>query len=263
MNIVSYPNAKINIGLQIIGRRDDGFHNIETVFAPLDLCDILEIVEEDFLKIQHYGISYALPENSSTEDLCIKAYNLLKKDFDIPPVGIYLYKKIPVGAGLGGGSSDAAFTLKTLNTLFSLGLDEKHLIHYASKLGSDCPFFINNRPALGEGKGDILSPIESKTLNDIFGDNAKYKIVLKTSSISISTAEAYKGVKAGNPQKSLKELVCAPIDEWKYNIHNDFETSIFARFPALNEEKEKLYADGALFALMSGSGSSIYGIFKK
>ena len=263
MNIVSYPNAKINVGLRIVGRREDGFHNIETVFVPVNLCDILEIVEEKSLHIRHYGLQYSLPGNSASEDLCIKAYNLLKNDFDIPPVGIYLYKKIPVGAGLGGGSSDAAFTLKTLNNLFSLGLDECQLAVYASKLGSDCPFFIYNRPMLGEGKGDVLSPIESKTMNEIYGENAKYRIEVRTSPIFVSTAEAYRGVKISKDGKSLKELISAPVSQWNINIPNDFESSVFAKFPALKEEKEKLYADGAVFALMSGSGSSVYGIFEK
>lgn len=263
MNIVSYPNAKVNLGLRIIEKRGDGFHNLETLFVPVnDFTDILEVVESKSLYIKHYGLSYSLPENKLENDLCIKAYKLLREDFDIPPVGIYLYKKIPVGAGLGGGSADAAFTLKTLNSLYKLNLTEESLAGYAAKLGSDCPFFIYNRPMFGEGKGEILSEFSASWVSELFGKDAKYRIELRCSSIAVSTAEAYHGIIPCTEGRGLRSLLEEPVSSWKGKVLNDFEEGVFAKHPSLLAEKEKLYAEGAEFALMSGSGSAVYGIFR-
>lgn len=264
MNIVSYPNAKINLGLRVIEKRNDGFHNLETLFVPVyDFTDILEIVESKSLYIKHYGLPYSLPENDSEKDLCIRAYKLLNEDFGIPPVGIHLYKKIPVGAGLGGGSADAAFTLKTLNSLFRLNLSNESLAAYAARLGSDCPFFIYNKPMFGEGKGEILSVFEAPWVSDFAGKEAKYRIELRCSSINVSTAEAYGGIRPSTEGRGLRKLLEEPVSSWKGKVLNDFETSVFAKYPSLAQEKEKLYSEGALFSLMSGSGSTVYGIFEK
>ncbi|MBQ1219189.1 MAG: 4-(cytidine 5'-diphospho)-2-C-methyl-D-erythritol kinase, partial [Bacteroidales bacterium] len=182
--MILYPNAKINIGLNVIEKRVDGFHNLETLFYPVEAYDILEIVESDSLKMFQYGIDYP---GEVMDNLCVRAYNLLKSEYNIPPVEIHLYKRIPVGAGLGGGSSDAAFTLKGLNDLFNLSIPDKKLWEYASMLGSDCPFFIYNKPMLGTGRGEILSEVEITDLSD-------YRIELVYPPYFVSTADAYRGI---------------------------------------------------------------------
>lgn len=263
MNIVTYPNAKVNLGLRIIEKRADGFHNLETLFVPAGLCDILEIVTSDKFSINHHGLEYSLPNSNPQEDLCARAYNILKQEYDLPPVEIHLYKKIPVGAGLGGGSADAAFTLKSLNTLFKLGLSDESLASYAAKLGSDCPFFVYNKPMFGEGRGEILTPFQAPWIDDLFGDKARYTIETRTFPIHVSTAEAYRGIRPSFEGRGLRDLLNNPIEEWRGIILNDFEESVFSKYPQLAEEKQKLYDQGAIFALMSGSGSSIFGIFPK
>lgn len=264
MNIVVYPNAKVNIGLRIIGKREDGFHNLETLFVPIKSKDILEIVESKSLSMNYYGIPYTLPDNSLEKELCIKAYRLLQKDFGIPEVGIYLHKNIPIGAGLGGGSSDAAFTLKALNSLFKLGLTEDRLVQYASRLGSDCPFFIYNRPMFGEGRGNILTPFEADWLSSLFGANPIYAIKVVTPSVSISTAEAYSGVIPDPSGKGLRSILTnTPIIQWRGKVINDFEYSIFANHPEIAQAKEQLYSQGAVYAAMSGSGSAVFGLFHR
>ncbi len=261
MNIVTYPNAKINIGLRITEKRSDGFHNLETLFLPIPLSDILEIVTSNTLSITHYGATYSLPDGDINNDLCIKAYNLLKRDFDIPPVAFHLYKRIPVGSGLGGGSSNAAFTIKGLNTLFSLGISKEKMANYASKLGSDTPFFIYNRAMYGEGRGEILSECNLPLIKEIVGNKEKYEIKITSPGIHVSTAEAYSEIEPykGTP---LNQLLSLPIDKWRDNIVNDFEKTIFKKHPLLEEIKNDYYRDGALYSAMSGSGSSVYAIFK-
>lgn len=261
MNIVSYPNAKVNLGLRIIEKRPDGFHNLETLFVPTGLCDILEIVTSNIFSIKHYGLTYSLPDANPEEDLCVKAYRMLQREFDLPPVEIHLYKKIPVGAGLGGGSADAAFTLKSLNSLFKLNLTDDALASYAARLGSDCPFFVYNKPMFGEGRGEILTPYEAPWIDDLFGEKPRYKIETRTFPIHVSTAEAYRGVRPSLQGRGLKDLLSLPIEQWNGVIVNDFEESVFAKYPQLAQQKQRLYDEGALFALMSGSGSSIFGIF--
>ena len=259
--MLSYPNAKINIGLNVLEKRPDGFHNLETVFYPVPDSDILEITESSFLKMHRYGIEYP---GDPEDNLCMKAYGLLKEDFGIPPVEIHLYKRLPVGAGLGGGSSDAAFTLKMLNEMFGLELTREQLMDYAGRLGSDCPFFIYNKPMLGRGRGEILTPVPENILEG-------YEIRLVFPPYFISTKQAYGGVTPRNVRKErgeqinetpLSSLVRRPVEEWKDLIGNDFEKHIFAAMPELGSLKEELYGQGAAYASMSGSGSALFGIFK-
>ncbi|MBO8429526.1 MAG: 4-(cytidine 5'-diphospho)-2-C-methyl-D-erythritol kinase [Bacteroidetes bacterium] len=255
--MILYPNAKINIGLRILSKREDGFHDIETLFYPVELADILEIVESAELTLNEYGIQ--IPGKPG-ENICIRAYNLVKEDFDIPPVEISLFKNIPAGAGLGGGSSDGAHTILLLDKLFNLNLTHKQKRLYASRLGSDCPFFIENLPMIGSGRGDILEPFPL--------DLSLYTIKVVTPPCFVSTAEAYRTVvprdkKEGCDRRSLGELLHYPVEQWKDFIVNDFEENVFKKFPQLAEYKEQLYRDGALYASMSGSGSSLFGIFSK
>jgi len=250
--MILFPNAKINIGLNIVEKRADGFHNIETVFCPIGLSDVLEIVQSEEFGVQSSGIE--IPDNAEN-NLCVKAYHLIKKDYDLPPVKIHLHKIIPIGAGLGGGSSDAAFFIKAIDELFELNLawGEKH--HYARQLGSDCSFFITNRPAFADGRGDNLETIKLSLRG--------YFILLIKPQIHISTAEAYSGVKPKKPGQSLEKLISElPITQWKQHIHNDFENSVFKNYPEIKTIKKNLYECGAIYASMSGSGSSVYGIFR-
>lgn len=249
--MVNFPNAKINIGLNIIEKRSDGFHNIESIFYPIQCCDVLEILPSKTTNFKSSGIE--IP-GSTDGNLCLKAYNLLKVDFDILPVDIHLLKAIPIGAGLGGGSADGAFTLKLLNEINKLNLSTFQLENYAKKLGSDCAFFIENIPKYCFGKGDEFEEIEL----DLSG---KY-LVLINPNIHISTAEAYAGIIPKKPEKSIRELVKKPITDWKDSIENDFEKSLFPKYPILEEIKQKLYRLGAEYASMTGSGSTLYGIFE-
>jgi len=247
-----FSNAKINIGLNIVEKRTDGFHNLETVFYPIKLSDGLEIVEssEGFQFTNSGLVVDTAPENN----LIVKAYNLLKADYQLPDVKIHLHKVIPFGAGLGGGSSNASFTLKILNNIFDLKLTENKLIEYAQKLGSDCAFFIKNKPVFAYEKGDKFKEIELN-LSD-------FKIVLVKPIVNVSTKEAYSNVFISKPKFSLTDLVKKPIDDWRNFISNDFEKNIFLKFQIIQEVKEKLYKSGALYASMSGSGSSVFGIFR-
>lgn len=264
--MICFPNAKINIGLNITEKREDGLHNIESVMYPLKriVFDALEVIEasplpsplgrEPQVKIHTTGIRIdGNPENN----LCVKVYNLIKKDYpQIPDINIYLHKVIPIGAGLGGGSADAAFFIRLLNDTFELGISWGEMHHYAKQLGSDCSFFVSNKPAFAEGKGDQLESIQL----DISG----YYIALICPDIHINTAQAYSGVKPKKPERSLEnDIQKLPIAQWKKYIHNDFEDSIFLKHPELKKIKKKLYSLGAVYASMSGSGSSVYGIFKK
>lgn len=253
--MLTFPNAKINIGLRVLEKRPDGFHNIETLFCPVSLCDVLEFVPEYGSQAEDVSITVTggMDTGENTDNLCVKAYNLIKKDFDIPPVKIHLHKVIPVGAGLGGGSSDAAFTLKGLNNLFNLGINEEGLISYAMQLGSDCPFFIRNTPMIGCGRGEIL-------------ENAGFfpaglHVVIVNPGIHISTAEAYGGVNPDSSGISLKEMANMPVAGWRKNIFNAFEKSIFKKYPLIEKLKGMMYESGALYASMTGSGSSVYGLF--
>jgi len=248
--MITFPNAKINIGLNIISRRDDGYHNLKTIFYPVGIKDALEVVEADKLFFTSTGL--AIPGNSE-DNLCLKAYHLMRKDIDIPPVHIHLYKHIPIGAGLGGGSADATFFIRLLNDKFQLNLSNSQLMNYAQQLGSDCPFFIHNSPAFAHGKGEQLE--------DILLNLSGYFIILVNPPVNISTAEAYRGIKPKKSSTSLKELIKLPVEQWNVHIINDFELSIFKNHPEIRRVKEALYEAGALYAAMSGSGASVYGIF--
>ena len=249
--MILFPHAKINIGLNILGKREDGYHGISSVFYPVKQCyDVLEITEQQHFSFVKKGIDIPKGEN-----LCEKAFHLVKKDFSISNVAIQLHKHIPIGAGLGGGSADAALTLMGLNQLFELELNKTQLKKYALQLGADCPFFIDDRPALVEGIGEKLSPIDL--------DLSVFEIRLVMPGIHISTAEAYAGVSPKIPENPLRELIKLPIEKWKGKIKNDFEKSIFIKHPKLQSIKEQLYKEGAIYAAMSGSGSTIYGVFKK
>lgn len=251
--MVSFPPCKINLGLNVIEKRSDGYHNLETVFYPIPLNDIVEIIPADTTQFIASGIT--IPGDKST-NLCLKAYELLKSTYKLPPVEIRLHKVIPTGAGLGGGSADAAHTLRLLNKLFNLQLSISQLQDYAQQLGSDCAFFIEDKPMLGLGRGELLEPIQLSL-------KGKFLVLLKPN-VHVSTAEAYKGVKPTRSQPSVREIVeNTPIEKWRNLLKNDFEESVFKAHPIISEYKEKLYAAGALYACMSGSGSSVFGIFEK
>lgn len=254
--MIVYPNAKINIGLNVVEKRPDGYHNLETVFYPIGLQDILEIQELD-TDVPECGyrlkVTGTLLDGSPEDNLVVRAFKLLKRDFDLPPVSIGLYKHIPTGAGLGGGSADAAFTVKTLNDRFKLGLTTQQMEDYCAQLGADCPFFIQNTPVFATGIGNVFHPIDI---------NLKYKyLVLVKPDVFVSTKDAYAKVKVQRPERQLPELLSQPIDTWKDTIVNDFEPSVFAKYPEIAAIKDKLYDLGAVYASMSGSGSCVFGIF--
>lgn len=255
--MICFPNAKINIGLNILRKRKDGYHDIETVMYPLKgiLYDALEIIQGSGEEVKIKATGIKIPGNEN-ENLCVKAYNLIKKDYSLPAVKIYLHKAIPMGAGLGGGSADAAFFIKLLNETFELGISWGEMHNYARLLGSDCSFFISNQPAFAEGRGEKL-----ETIREIKALEGKY-IALIYPNVHVSTIEAYALVKPKQPKTSLEELISLPLAKWKSNIHNDFEDFIFPKYPELKKIKEKLYSSGAVYASMSGSGSALYGIFK-
>jgi len=249
--MIVYPNAKINIGLNVLEERADGYHEISSVFYPVkELVDILEIIPGEDFSFSSSGI--AIPGNSN---ICAKAYDLLKADFGIENVQIYLHKQIPIGAGLGGGSADGAFTLKALNEIFDLKLSNTELEKYALQLGADCPFFIENTQKYVTGKGEKM--------NEIDLDLSAYELKFIFPELHISTAEAYGGVILKHPETNLLDLMSKPIENWKGEVKNDFEISAFEKYPELEKMKEKLYADGAIYASMTGSGSVLYGVVLK
>lgn len=251
--MIVFPNAKINLGLNVVEKRADGFHNIETLFYPIPLEDALEFIpnEEKCNRFNSSGIS--IPSDGKN-NLVERAHLLLQQDFSIPFVDIHLHKNIPIGAGLGGGSADAAFALKGLNQLFELGLSEQKLENYAAQLGSDCPFFIKNKAVFATGKGHDFTPVE-------FSLKGKY-LALIYPNVHVSTAIAYSLVKAKHPDLSILEVIKLPLNQWKNNLLNDFELSVFNQFPAIEGIKNGLYQQGAIYACMSGSGSSVFGLFE-
>lgn len=257
--MISYPNAKINLGLHVINKRDDGFHNIETIFYPINFSDMLECIENKaYAKnnkcvfVQH-GIH--ISGNIDT-NLVVRAYKLLDNEFDLPPVLVHLNKLLPMGAGLGGGSSDAAYMLKMLNELFDLNLDTTSLESRAALLGSDCPFFIQNKPAYLFGKGHELEPFDLSLAG-------KYLVLMNTG-VHSNTSVAYKYAKRRevfNEEQSLKKMIKLPLEAWNGLVVNDFEVSVFKSIPELVEVKAWLYKQGAIYAAMSGSGASVFGLF--
>ncbi len=255
--MIVFPSAKINLGLHILEKRADGFHNIETVFYPIGWSDALEVIAykgKSQNRVHFSSSGIPIPGNSQ-DNLCVKAYHLMAQDYDLPPVKIHLHKIIPIGAGLGGGSSDAAFFIKAVNALFELGLSFGELHHYARQLGSDCSFFINNKPCFAEGKGDEMEPQEVSL-------KGKFLMLVKPD-IHINTAMAYAGVKPRASKVSLAQQVQLPLSKWKQQIYNQFEETVFVHSREIGGIKEKFYDLGAVYAAMSGSGSSVYGIFEQ
>ncbi len=254
--MICFPNAKINIGLYITEKRLDGYHNLETLFYPLQLKDGLEIIENKGSKEPFVWSSSGIRIDGSPEDnLCIKALMLLKQDFDIPPVKMHLHKVIPFGAGLGGGSADAAFTIKMLNEMFSLNISIDQQLKYASQIGADCAFFIQNTPHTAKGIGDIL--ISNST--DLTG----FYLLLVKPEIHISTPEAYSGVVPKVLQVSIEEKLKSPVENWKDELQNDFEDSVFPNHPFIKEIKEEMYENEAIYASMTGSGAAVFGLFRE
>jgi len=258
--MIVYPKAKINIGLRIIEKRADGFHNLETFFINAGTTDILEVTESDRVIMNQYGIEL---DSAPGKNLCVKAYEVMRREFDIPPVEINLFKRIPFGAGLGGGSSDAAGTMIAVNRLFSLGLDKERLTSMAASVGSDCPFFIyssdldssKGEGMIGTGRGELLEPFTVSALEGL-------EIRIEKPPVHVSTAEAYAGIVPAVPANSLRELLSQPVESWRETIKNDFEEHIFEKYPQIREYKEMMYSQGALYASMSGSGSAVFGIFR-
>lgn len=253
--MIVFPNAKINLGLNITEKRTDGYHNLETIFYPVPWEDALEVViaKPDSRRKCNLYQSGRKIDNSTGDNLVVKAYNLLDKLFKLPSVDIYLYKNIPTGAGLGGGSSDAAFMLTVLNKLFSLQLSPEQLRDYAGTIGADCPFFIDNEPIFAQGTGNIFSPISLSLKN--------YQIVIIKPDIFVSTRDAFAQITPRKPKHQITDIINYPLTEWKDYLTNDFEESVFFKFPEIRDIKNLLYNKGAIYASMSGSGSSVYGIF--
>lgn len=312
--MITAPNVKINLGLNVLRKRDDGFHDLETLFVPyFGICDRLEIITgDDYSRTSAYlfsrygtgepesqgslkpeGVFGMETEESGCErlvqkvsedgkvmitiaraegvdwdpmkDLTVKAYRVLAEDFELPPVKIFLEKRSPVGAGLGGGSADAAFALKMINELCTLGLSEQHLASYASRLGSDCAFFIYNRPMFGEGRGEILTeyPVEVLNYDPESCTSAGLDIqVIAPHGISVSTKDAYGGIVPRQPEMPLREVLSRPVDQWQELLVNDFEETVFARYPELAAIKKSLYDTGAVYASMSGSGSAFFALYE-
>ena len=279
--MICFPNVKINLGLHILRRREDGFHDLDTLFVPyMGLHDTLEIITgDDFSRTSaHLQEAYSgeqLAQGISPDgkllmtlarkegvdwdplgDLTAKAYSLLAQEYELPPMKIFLEKRAPVGAGLGGGSADAAFALRAISQLAGLDLPDNALASFAARLGSDCAFFVYNTPMLGSGRGEVLEPFSI--------DLSPYRMeVTVPEGISVSTAQAYRGITPRIPEKSLREVLSQPVSTWKEGLKNDFEETVFARYPDLAARKEELYRKGALYAAMSGSGSALFAIYRK
>lgn len=252
--MLTFPNAKINLGLNIVEKRTDGYHNIETVFYPIGLCDVLEVKPSETCSDYSFSSSGLAIDGDAEDNLIVKAYRLLRSGYQFPAIDISLVKQIPFGAGLGGGSADAAFALKAINELFELKITPSRLEKIAAKLGADCPVFIRNKPVFGSGIGNVFAPVDVSLKG--------YYLLLVKPEIHVSTPEAYSMVTPEKPQISLSELIKQPISEWKNTIKNDFEISVFKRYPYIEKIKNEMYRLGALYASMSGSGSAVYAIFE-
>ena len=254
-----FPDCKINLGLRILNKRADGYHNIETVFYPVPLKDALEIIPSGNTEALQFSSSGFVINCDATDNLCIKAYKLVKKDFpQIPSLKMHLHKTIPMGAGLGGGSADAAFTLQLLNDQFNLNLSIHQLIEYALRLGSDCPFFILHHPCIGTGRGEILQQIPLNL--------SAYNVMLINPGIHINTSEAFAALQlqqAIYPATSLAEIISEPVDSWQLSLKNDFEIPLFKKYPQIKDIKQTLYQNGAAYSCMTGSGSTVFGLFSK
>lgn len=255
--MITFPNCKINLGLNITTKRADGYHDLETVFYPIPLEDTLEIVpvagdnaDGEKCRLHQYGNAI---DGNPSDNLVVKAYRLLDSLYHLPPTDIYLYKHIPSGAGLGGGSADAAFMLKLLNETYHINISDSELERLAAQLGADCAFFIADRPQFATGIGNIFTPVDLNL--------GGWQIVVVKPDIFVSTREAFASIKPHKPEASLLDIIKHPVTEWRGLMVNDFEASIFPKYPAISRLKEQLYDGGAAYASMSGSGSSVYGLF--
>ena len=252
--MVNFPNCKINLGLHVTAKRSDGFHNIETVFWPVNICDALEIIAAPAIPDVMFTSAGLAVAGKEEDNICCKAFHLLKKDFpQLPGIKMHLYKAIPMGAGLGGGSADGAFTLLLLNKKFQLNLNEKQLLHYSLQLGSDCPFFILNKPSFARGRGEMLEIIDLNL--------AGYTLLIINPGVHINTGWAFSQIMPAMPPKSIQTIIQQPIQTWKAELVNDFEQTVLQHYPQLGAIKENLYNTGAVYAGMSGSGSTFFGIY--
>ena len=255
--MINFPIAKINLGLNVVSKRDDGYHNLETVFYPVPIKDALEVfpMEDGFpsdvrcdLKVTNLFI-----DGDEQKNLVVKAYNMIAQDYELPRVHVHLYKYIPTQAGMGGGSSNCAYMIRLLNEMFSLGMSDEKMIGYAARLGADCAFFIKAQPAYAEGIGEKLQPISI--------DLSGCKMLVVRPNIPVSTKEAFSLITPQVPKKNCQDIVRQPIETWKDELVNDFERSVFAIHPEIGRLKEMMYEQGAVYAAMSGSGSSVFGLF--
>ncbi|MBC7651621.1 MAG: 4-(cytidine 5'-diphospho)-2-C-methyl-D-erythritol kinase [Deinococcales bacterium] len=259
--MVAFPNCKINLGLNIIRKRADGYHDLETVFYPVPLRDALEIIRQPSTVNRHltsvnFSSTGLTINGAESDNLCVKAYKILQKDFpDLPVIHMHLHKVIPMGAGLGGGSADGAFALQLLNNTFKLNLNCQQLITYALQLGSDCPFFIENKPCFATGRGEKMQPIEL--------DLSNYQMVIINPKIHIGTSWAFANITPQIPKKSVLQIIQQPIATWRNELVNDFENPAINQYPEIGNIKNTLYNKGAIYSAMTGSGSSVFGIFKK
>jgi len=256
--MINFPNCKINLGLNILRKREDGYHDLETVFYPVDICDVLEVMTttDKNSRPVEFTITGININGGEQDNLCIKAYKLLKKDFPLlPSIKMHLHKAIPLGAGLGGGSSDAAFALLLLNKKFQLNLSQTQLLDYSFQLGSDCAFFIVNKPCFAQSRGEILEQINC--------DLSSYQILIINPGIHISTRWAFLKIQPSIPKQSVKEIIQQPPETWKDLLTNDFEKPIMQYYPHLKSLKKQLYEQGAVYASMTGSGSTFFGIYPK
>jgi 4-diphosphocytidyl-2-C-methyl-D-erythritol kinase len=249
--MITFPACKINLGLRVLGKREDGFHNLQSVFYPVSWCDVLEIVPSKKTSLDIHGATFDLADG---DNICFKAWQLIHDKYGIEPVDIHLIKGIPSGAGLGGGSSNGTATLKLLNEIFGLNITKHDLKSLAAELGSDCPFFVNDVPALVEGRGEILKETDVSLSNTW--------IVLMNPGIHISTAEAFAGISASKEGFDLADLGSLHISEWRNEVINDFENGVFEKHPKIQRLKEHLYSCGAFYASMTGTGSTVYGLFE-
>lgn len=260
--MIVFPCAKINLGLNVVAKRADGYHDIETVFYPIPLYDALEIkyMSDDFPSLERCDIKITGNDIECDEEdnLVVRAYNLLAADFNLPRVHAHLYKRIPTRAGLGGGSSDAAYMIKLLDERFRLNIGIPEMERYAARLGADCAFFITSMPSFAYGKGDQLQPADSEE-----GNLEGYHIVIVKSDLQVSTADAYNAITAHKPAVCCRDIIRRPIETWKDCLINDFEEPIFQLHPQLKDIKSRLYDSRALYASMTGSGSAIYGLFRQ
>ena len=252
--MVVFPNCKINLGLHITARRSDGYHNLETVFLPVPVCDAVEVIASAGVDGLHFSASGLPVSGSLTDNICYKAWQLIKHDFPhLPGIQLHLHKVIPMGAGLGGGSADGAFTLMLLNKKFKLQLSQEQLLQYSAQLGSDCPFFIINTPSYAQGRGELLQPIDI----DLKG----FQLLLVNPGIHINTGWAFQQITPAPPAKSLMTVLQQPVTAWRALLDNDFEQPVLHHYPQLAALKQSLYDQGAIYASMSGSGSTFYALF--